>query len=92
MNQQRSNLSTRVRPTCGADIFDCSKQDLASSTSRRDRFREKIGWVQENGKETYVSALNLGLVHSSPFHGKFNILSVFRSPIVKRVSRKSLTF
>ncbi|KAE9391123.1 hypothetical protein BT96DRAFT_754528, partial [Gymnopus androsaceus JB14] len=44
MGVERSTAAHRVWKEAGPDIFGCSKMDLSSSSKRKHRFQERVGW------------------------------------------------
>lgn len=90
MQQQRSNTSTRVRKECGGLIFRCMQDDMESSEKRVSLFNEKNGWISSeegNGKGIY-HVWDVAILHSGEhFPGQFEPETVFRSPILLRVSQ-----
>jgi hypothetical protein len=53
MSQQRSNAAKRVRREAGTAILGCLDADLKTADSRLKKFKELVGWVEENGKGYY---------------------------------------
>ncbi|KAJ7768954.1 hypothetical protein B0H16DRAFT_1452880 [Mycena metata] len=51
------------RDRCGLEIFDCTTADLSTSESRRDKFRERIGYVKNADGKSEYKALNVDLLH-----------------------------
>ncbi|KAJ6489984.1 hypothetical protein C8R45DRAFT_1213365 [Mycena sanguinolenta] len=79
MGTQRSNTAGRIRRECGPEIYDCTAADLASAESRRDNFRDRIGYVKDAKGDSKYEAFNVDLLHKD-YKGSFDIDTVFRGP------------
>ncbi|KAJ6483197.1 hypothetical protein C8R45DRAFT_1075505 [Mycena sanguinolenta] len=79
MGTQRSNTAGRIRRECGPEIYDCTAADLASAESRRDKFRDRIGYVKDAKGDSKYEAFNVDLLHKD-YKGSFDIDTVFRGP------------
>ncbi|KAJ6475190.1 hypothetical protein DFH09DRAFT_846349, partial [Mycena vulgaris] len=80
MERQCSNTRTRLHTHSGPEIFDCTAADLSSIESRRDKFRQTIGYVESDGSSRY-ELFNVPLLHKS-YSGKFDVHTVFRGPML----------
>ncbi|KAJ6537484.1 hypothetical protein DFH09DRAFT_829058, partial [Mycena vulgaris] len=78
---QRSNTHTRLRTHSGPEIFDCTAADLSSIESRRDKFRQMIGYVESDDGSSRYELFNVPLLHKS-YSGKFDVHTVFRGPML----------
>ncbi|KAJ7633299.1 hypothetical protein B0H17DRAFT_961776, partial [Mycena rosella] len=85
MQNQRSNTHTRLRSQCGPEIFDCTAIDLFSIESRRDKFRQMIGYVERDDGSARYDRFNVPLLHKN-YNGSFDIETVFRGPILHLAS------
>ncbi|KAJ6499482.1 hypothetical protein DFH09DRAFT_945222, partial [Mycena vulgaris] len=85
MQSQRSNTHTRLRTHSGPEIFDCTAADLSSIESRRDKFRQMIGYVESDDGSSKYELFNVPLLHKS-YSGKFDVHTVFRGPMLHLVS------
>ncbi|KAJ6603246.1 hypothetical protein DFH09DRAFT_807386, partial [Mycena vulgaris] len=81
MERQRSNTYTRLRTHSGLEIFDCTAADLSSIESRRDKFRQMIGYVESDDGSSRYELFNVPLLHKS-YSGKFDVHTVFRGPML----------
>ncbi|KAJ6528791.1 hypothetical protein DFH09DRAFT_935089 [Mycena vulgaris] len=85
MERQRSNTHTRLCMHSGPEIFDCTAADLSSIESRRDKFRQMIGYVDSDDGSSRYELFNVPLLHKS-YSGKIDVHTVFRGPMLHLVS------
>ena len=83
---QRSNTSTRIRKQAGHSIFNCLASDLHSSETRYNKFRQKIGWVENNVGKNHYETWKVEILHKD-YGGAFDINGVFLNPVLMKVSR-----
>lgn len=84
MNAQRSNTATRLRRHCAA-LFSVSESDMLKADIRREKFRGRIGWVDNgNGVGSY-SSVDVEILHKD-YSGSYDIKTAFLNPDLKWVS------
>ncbi|KAJ7768110.1 hypothetical protein DFH07DRAFT_736439 [Mycena maculata] len=82
MGEQRSFISNRIRRVSGPEIFDCKSQDLVTSQSRIEKFRDQIDWIPDDDDESEGGKYDpwvCELLHKD-FRGKFDIDTAFLNP------------
>jgi hypothetical protein len=62
MNEQKSNISSRLRKTVAPIVFECSAVDLSSSTER-EKFKAKIGWVDDGDNQGHYDTWNVEILY-----------------------------
>ncbi|KAJ7201090.1 hypothetical protein GGX14DRAFT_571664 [Mycena pura] len=77
MQSQRSNTRSRLRGTCGPNIFSGNDTDLATSESRRDKFQAMIGHTTTPEGASRYETFNVPLLHKD-YNRSFDINTVFR--------------
>ncbi|KIJ30677.1 hypothetical protein M422DRAFT_267723 [Sphaerobolus stellatus SS14] len=82
MQQQRSNGISRIRLYAGPAIFDCKASDLATVT-RRMRFKEEIGFVEEADGTTRYKAL-CPIIYKE-YEGRHDKTKIFLNPALFQV-------
>jgi hypothetical protein len=87
LNAQRSNTTTRVRHHC-ASIFGVDESDLLSSDIRKEKFRNRIGWVVDGRGNGSYSSVDVEVLHKN-YSGEYTLSSVFLSPVLMGVSTSS---
>ncbi|KAF8952602.1 hypothetical protein BDZ97DRAFT_1877561 [Flammula alnicola] len=80
LNAQRSNTATRVRRHC-ASIFGIDESDLMRSETRKEKFRNRIGWVVDARGNGSYSSVDVEILHKS-YSGEYNPSSAFLSPVL----------
>ena len=80
MKTQRSNTSTRLRHNCAA-IFGVSDSDLLRTEIRKEKFRDRIGWVTISPGVGSYSSVDVEILHKN-FSGSYDIKSAFLNPIL----------
>jgi hypothetical protein len=86
MKSQRSNTSTRLRRHCAA-LFGVSDSDLLRAEIRKEKFRDRIGWVANGQGVGSYSSVDVELLHRD-FSGSYDIKTAFLNPILMWVSCK----
>ena len=84
MNTQRSNTATRIRRHC-ISIFGVDESSVLQSEIRREKFRNRIGWVVDPKGNGSYSSVDVEILHKG-YSGEYNPASVFLSPILMGVS------
>ena len=83
MQTQRSTGNTHVRHTTGPSIFDCKPEELATANARL-KFKELIGFVEENDHTTRYKSLCPILYKD--YEGKHDKKKIFLNPVLFKVS------
>ena len=83
---QRSNTSTRIRKQAGHSIFNCLASDLSFAEGRYDKFRGRIGWVENQDGHNHYETWAVEILHKD-YNGAFDINRVFLNPVLMKVSR-----
>lgn len=84
MNAQRSNTATRIRRHC-ASIFGVDESSVMRPECRKEKFRNRIGWVTDGRGNGSYSSVDVEILHKN-YSGEYNLSSVFLSPILMGVS------
>ena len=84
MNTQRSNTATRIRRHC-ISIFEVDKSFVLQPENRREKFRNRIGWVVDPKGNGSYSSVDVEILHKG-YLGEYNPTSAFLSPILMGVS------
>ena len=82
MRMQRSNTATRLRHHC-AVLFSVRDTDMLHAETRKEKFRNRIGWVGENSCGSYSSA-DVEVLHKN-YDGSYDINTVFLNPMLMQV-------
>ncbi|KAF8994668.1 hypothetical protein BDQ17DRAFT_1251509, partial [Cyathus striatus] len=81
MKSQCSNTSSRLRRQCAA-LFDIeSESDLLDADLRREKFKERIGWVDSGHGRGSYSSVDVEILHKD-YKGVFDYDTIFRNPIL----------
>ena len=84
MNAQRSNTATRLRRHCAA-LFGVAESDMLRASVRKEKFRTRIGWVDNgNGFGSY-SSVDVEILHEDN-SATYDIKTAFLNPILMWVS------
>ncbi|KZT29210.1 hypothetical protein NEOLEDRAFT_1057477 [Neolentinus lepideus HHB14362 ss-1] len=89
MSSQRSNTSSRLRRQVTA-IFNAglpvevTAVDMLSSTTRRDKFQDYIGWIVNDEGQGSYSNLDVAILHKD-YDGKFDYKTIFLNPLLMHV-------
>ena len=84
MNTQRSNTATRIRRHC-ISIFGVDESSVLQPEIRREKFRNRIGWVVDPKGNGSYSSVDVEILHKN-YSGEYNPATVFLSPILMGVS------
>ena len=84
MKAQRSNTATRLRRHCAA-LFGISESDMLRTEIRKEKFRSRIGWVDNECGSGSYSTVDVELLHKD-FTGSYDIKTAFLNPVLMWVS------
>jgi hypothetical protein len=84
MKTQRSNTATRLRRHC-AVLFAVSEFDMLQADIRKEKFRGRIGWVNNGQGAGSYSSVDVEILHKD-YAGSYDIQTAFLNPILMRVS------
>jgi len=90
MKTQRSNTATRLRHHC-AMLFGVSEPDMLRAEIRKEKFRERIGWVNNGQGSGSYSSVDVEILHKD-YSGSFDIKSAFLNPILMGVRNTTFKF
>jgi hypothetical protein len=88
MNAQRSNTASRLRRHC-AVLFGVSECDMLKADIRKEKFRERIGWVSNGQGAGSYSSVDVEILHKD-YSGSYDIQTAFLNPILMRVSNMTI--
>ena len=84
INAERYNTASRIRNHCAA-ILQVNEVDLMNAEARKTKFRDRIGWVEnDNGGGSY-SAVDVEILHKN-YGGEYSLSSIFLNPVLMGVS------
>ncbi|KAH9970789.1 hypothetical protein BGW80DRAFT_1326669 [Lactifluus volemus] len=87
MKSQRSNTASRLRGQC-AVLFGPSVKDsdlhYSNPQLRNEKFRDRIGWVDNGEGSGTFSNLDVEILHKD-YSGSFDLKTAFLNPILMRV-------
>ena len=83
VNTQRSNSATRIRRHC-TSIFGVDESAVLQPDNRREKFRNRIGWVVDPKGNGSYSSVDVEILHKN-YSGEYNPSSAFLSPILMGV-------
>lgn len=84
INNQRSNTASRIRRYC-TSVFGVDESSVLRSENRREKFRNRIGWVVDPKGNGSYSSVDVEVLHKG-YSGEYNPSSAFLSPILMGVS------
>lgn len=85
LKTERYNTASRVRNHCAA-IFNVPEVDLMNAEARKTKFRNRIGWVDnEGGGGGSYSTVDVEILHKN-YAGEYSLSSIFLNPILMGVS------
>ena len=84
MKTQRSNTATRLRRHC-AVLFGVSECDMLQADIWKEKFRGRIGWVNNGQGVGSYSSVDMEILHKD-YSGSYNIQTAFLNPILMQVS------
>jgi len=84
MGTQCSNTATRLRHQCAA-LFGVSESDMLRPDLRREKFRARIGWVENGRGSGSYSSVDVEILHNN-YSGSYEIKTAFLNPILMWVS------
>jgi hypothetical protein len=88
MKAQRSNTATCLSRHCSA-LFGVSESDMLRSDVRKEKFRGRIGWVDNGQGIGSYSSVDVEIIHKD-YSGSYDIKTTFLNPILMWVSSTSL--
>lgn len=80
MKAQRSNTATRLRHHCAA-LFGVSESNMLQSDIRREKFRGRIGWVDNGQGAGSYSSVDVEILHKN-YSGSYDMETAFLNPIL----------
>lgn len=84
MKAQRSNTATRLRRH-SAGLFGISESDMLRSEVRKEKFRARIGWVENGLGSGSYSTVDVEILHKD-YAGSYDFKTAFLNPILMWVS------
>ena len=89
MKAQRSNTATRLRRHCAA-LFGVSESNMLQADIRREKFRGRIGWVDNGQGAGSYSSVDVEILHKD-YSGSYDMETAFLNPILMWVSNIAIT-
>jgi hypothetical protein len=90
MKAQRSNTATRLRRHCAA-LFGVSESDMFKAEIRKEKFRDRIGWVDNGRGVGSYSSVDVEILHKH-YSGSYDMKTAFLNPILMWVSNLFIYF
>ena len=85
LKTERYNTASHIRNHCAA-IFNFPEVDLMNAEARKTKFRNRIGWVDnEGGGGGSYSTVDVEILHKN-YAGEYSLSSIFLNPILMGVS------
>jgi hypothetical protein len=84
LKTERYNTASRIRNNCAA-IFQVPEVDLLNAEVRKTKFRDRIGWVSNQGGGGSYSTVDVEILHKN-YGGEYSLSSIFLNPILMGVS------
>jgi len=84
LKTERYNTASRIRNHCGA-ILQVPEVDLMNAEVRKTKFRDRIGWVNNDAGGGSYSAVDVEILHKD-YSGEYSLSSIFLNPILMGVS------
>lgn len=81
---ERYNTASRIRNHCAA-ILQVPEADLMDAEARKIKFRDRIGWVNNEGGGGSYSTVDVEILHKE-YGGEYSLSSIFLNPILMGVS------
>ncbi len=88
MKAQRSNTATRLRRHCAA-LFGVTDADMLKADIRKEKFRGRIGWVENDQEVGSYSSIDVEIIHKD-YSGSYNIQTAFLNPVLMWVSSETI--
>jgi hypothetical protein len=88
MNEQKSNISSRLRKIVAPIMFECSAVDLSSSTEWA-KFKPKIGWV-DNGNQGHCNTWNVEILYKK-YENEYDKSVIFLNDVLMQVGAQFLS-
>ena len=84
LKTERYNTASRIRNHCAA-ILQVPEVDLMNAEARKSKFRDRIGWVSNDGGGGSYSTVDVEILHKD-YGGEYSLTSIFLNPILMGVS------
>jgi hypothetical protein len=65
-------------------MFGVGMVDMLRSSTREEKFREKIGWTVNDQGEGSYSSVDVEILHKD-YAGKYNLWTAFLNPLLMQV-------
>ena len=85
MKAQRSNTATRLRRHCAA-LFGVSESEMLQADIRKEKFRGRIGWVENGRGVGSYSSVDVEILHKDYSGSGYDIKTAFLNPSLMWVS------
>ena len=83
LKTERYNTASHIHNQCAA-ILKVPEVDLMDTETRKIKFRDRIGWVNDGGGGSY-STVDVEILHKD-YGGEYSLSSVFLNPTLMGVS------
>jgi len=84
LKTERYNTASRIRNHCAA-ILQVPEVDLMNAEARKTKFRDRIGWVNNDSGGGSYSTVDVEILHKN-YGGEYSLSSIFLNPILMGVS------
>jgi hypothetical protein len=84
LKTERYNTASRIRNQCAA-ILQVPEGDLMNAEARKIKFRDRIGWVSNDGGGGSYSTVDVEILHKN-YGGEYSLSSIFLNPTLMGVS------
>ena len=84
LKTERYNTASRIRNHCAA-ILNVPEVDLMNAETRKIKFRDRIGWVSNDGGGGSYSTVDVEILHKD-YGGEYSLSSIFLNPTLMGVS------
>lgn len=84
LKTERYNTASRIRNHCAA-ILKVPEVDLMDAETRKIKFRDRIGWISNDGGGGSYSTVDVEILHKD-YGGEYSLSSVFLNPALMGVS------
>ena len=84
LKTERYNTASRIRNHCAA-ILQVPEVDLINAEVRKTKFRDRIGWVTNEGGGGSYSTVDVEILHKD-YSGEYCLSSIFLNLILMGVS------
>ena len=83
LKTERYNTASRIRNHCAA-ILKVPEVDLMDAETRKIKFRDRIGWISNDGGGGSYSTVDVEILHKD-YGGEYSLSSVFLNPALMGV-------